>query len=310
MRHEDLPSQTRDRLREILLAHRGKAKVVPRVGNCFFLEAPSFRPQEEPDHALVAAISEEKGALVCAKVSLEYWEASEHDYMLDPEEWSAGYPAIVEVWNSILFIPKGPMLIHASISPPTLELLKKLFLSHQSSQSPPMDLRGVGRPMPYDPRHPAWKFRAREAEVMERVRRHYHERWEVNVITLPRFRPLIPDELPLAASTEDLATRIKREMEAQRQDKEILSTSQGALFMRRDETGSRYCLLWYSEQGSPPPQLEADPPLQSMEGSPTGAPQTILGFWPDELLRREILIKVRAEGLSRDLLVRLPPRRR
>ncbi len=313
MRHEDLPSQTRERLHQILLAHKRKQERVPEVGDCFFLEAPTLRPHCEQDHALVAAISRERGALVCAKISLEYWEASEHDYMLDADEWSAPYPALVEVWNSILFLPAGPTLIHAHIHPHPLELVRRLFLWHQGSQSPPKDFQGVGRAMPHDPRHPAWRFRAREAEVMERVRRHYHEGWDVKIVRLPLPRRPARIEPRMAAATQELAWRIERELEAQKDDIEILGPSempQGRLFLRRNEALPGYELLWYSPQASTPPAVQATPPLEPGRGGPTQGAQVVLGAWREEGLERQLLLEVRAEGLARDIAVRVPRKRK
>lgn len=314
MRHQDLPLEVQERLREIWQDHKkGKKVMVPRIGDCFFLEAPTLRPELEPDHALVAAVSKAGETLVCAKMSLEYWEASEHDYMLDAGEWTGGYPAMVEVWNTLLFIPREPLLIHATIPSETLDLIKRLFFWHQNGQSPPRDFLGVGKPMPDDPDHPMWAFRAREAEVMERVRRHYHEGWDVKLVRLPARRTARGEELRMAAATSDLASRIERELEAQKRDKEILGPPRmpnGRLFLRRDSQLPGYKLIWYSEEAAPPPDVSADPPFESLEEAPAQKVQRVLGVWKDQILGKEILLDVQAEQASTQVLVRIPRKRK
>ncbi|MEM4720489.1 MAG: hypothetical protein QXT73_00330 [Candidatus Methanomethylicaceae archaeon] len=174
MRHENLPAETRKILSEVL--NRSRERKVPDVGDCFFLDVPTSRPRSKLDHILAAAIGRRGDALICAKISLEYWNASEYDYMLDPDEWSAGYPVIVEVWNSILLKLPTPMLIHASITTDSLEAIRSLFSLHQKGQRPPKDLPGIGKPLPDNPRHQGWKFRAKEARMIERARKKYHEK--------------------------------------------------------------------------------------------------------------------------------------
>lgn len=314
MRHQDLPLEVQKSLREIWQEHKkGKKVIVPQPGDCFFLEAPTLRPEREPDHALTTAISKAGEALVCAKISLEYWEASEHDYMLDAQEWTGGYPAIVEVWNTVLFVPREPLLIHATIPSESLGLIKKLFMWHKDRQSPPYDFRGVGKPMPEDPDHPMWAFRAREAEVMERVRRHYHEGWDVALVRLHARRTPRGEELRMAAATSDLASRIDGELEAQKRDTEILGpprTLKGRLFIRRDSQLPGYKLIWYSEEAAPPPDVSADPAFEPLEAVPRQKVQSVLGFWKDEILRKEILLDVHTEQASTQVLVRIPRKRK
>lgn len=309
MKYEDLPLETRKCLQEIL--RQKKEEKLPGVGDCFFLKAPTLRPQAEPDHALVATIGQRGDTLICAKMSLEYWEASEYDYMLDPDEWSAGYPAIVEVWNSILFKPSSPVLIHASIPANSLQIIKSLFSLHQRGQSPPKDFRGIGNPLPDDLRHRGWRFRSKEAQVMERVRRHYHEGWDVRVIRLAWKRPA--RELLMAAETGDLAFRLSREIRAQLADKEILGPPDlegDSLYLRRDDSKPGYTLLWYSPEGKPPPEVSGQPPMTSGEVLKQGAVQAILGSWRDEELKGKIVLEVRKEGLWRELLIQLPRSRK
>lgn len=313
MRHQDLPLEVRDRLREIWQNHKkGRKVIVPQPGDCFFLEAPTPRPELEPDHALTAAFSKKGDALLCAKISLEYWEASEYDYMMDADEWTAEYPAIVEVWNTIVFIPRHPLLIHATIPPESLELIKKLFLWHQQGQAPPADFKGIGKPMPDDPDHPMWAFRAREAQVMERVRRHYHEGWDVKLVQLPVRRAGRGEEARMAAATDDLASHIEKELEAQKKDKEILGPPRlpdGQLFLRRDSQLPGYKLLWYSQKAAPPPDVTADPPLERYETVPEQGLQIVIGFWKDEALGKEILLDVHTEHSPTQVLVRIPRRK-
>jgi hypothetical protein len=310
MRHEDLPLETQKRLEQILELHRKKVRRVPRPGDCFFLNAPTTNPEEEPDHALVAGLMEEKGGLVCVKISLEYWLASEHDYMLDPQEWGGGYTALVEVWNAILIKTDVPTLIHATIPADQLQNLIQLFLWHQRGESPPKSFRGVGKPMPENPEHPLWQFRAREAEVMERARRHLHEGWDVAVVSLPTYRHARERETRMAASSRDLSSRLEAELEAQRHDRELVSTPQGNIFLRWEPRLDRWILLWFSPEAGPPPEVEAAPPLEPPQDVPERGVQVHLGFWPRERLEREALLRVRTKGFYKDILVQFPRKRR
>lgn len=313
MRHEDLPLETQQILTELLVEHRGKEKRVPEPGDCFFLEAPTLRPMEEPDHALVAAICWEQSALVCSKISLEYDRAAAYDYKLRPQNWTGGYSAMVEVWNSVLYKPNTPLLMHARLGANEIRALKELFLLHQRGQLPPVTFKGVGRPMPEDPEHPLWAFQSREAEVMERVRRRYHEGWDVKVVRLPRRPTKREEEALMAASSSDLASRIRRELESQRQDLEILGPPElpdGSLFLRRDEITSGYTLVWYSAQASPPPETIATPPLEPPAETAPGGVQVVLGGWAEKSMPKEIRLTLWAEGLSRDILIKLPKRGR
>lgn len=315
MNHEDLAFETQKRLHELFRSQKKKAWRLPTPGDCFFLVAPTLRPEQELDHALVAGISEAGVGLVCAKISLEYWMASEHDYMLDAGEWTGGYPVIVETWNAMLLLPREPALIHARIHPGVLDDIRQLFLWHQTGQSPPPEFRGGGKPMPDDPDHSAWAFRAKEAGVMERARRHYHEGWDVELVrvaTPRRGRHLRADrkrEIPMVASSEDLASRIEAEIIAQKHDQEILITPTGTIFLRRDRALQGYSLLWYSPEGHPPPEVKAEPSLDPPE-APSGGVQLSLGSWRQESLGKEALLMVRTEGFSRDILVRLPRKRK
>ncbi len=312
MRHEDLPLETQEVLRELLVKHRGKEKRVPEPGDCFFLEAPTLRPMEEPDHALVAAICREQSALVCSKMSMECDKATDYDYRLEARNWTGGYPAIVEVWNSVLYKPDHPLLIHARLGSNDLSFLRELFILHQRGQVPPVTLKGVGRPMPEDPKHPLWAFRSREAEVMERVRRRYHEGWDAKVVRLPRRSTRRDEKAAMAADSPDLASSIRRELESQKQDLEILGPPElpdGSLFLRRDESLPGYRLIWYSAQASPPPEIIATPSLKPpAETAPAGV-QVVLGGWAEEPLPKEIRLSLWAEGLSRDILIKLPRKR-
>lgn len=312
MRYEDLPLGTQKILREIASECRTKKREIPKVGDCFFLEAPTFRPMEEPDHALVCAILEERSALVCSKISMECDKASHYDYILRPDRWGGGYSAMVEVWNSVLFKPQGPLLIHARIDSEDLRCLQELFLLQQRGQLPPERFRGIG-PVPADPSHPLWDFRAEESQVMERVRRHYHEGWDVKVIAFPSRPKWVAKEALMAASTSELASRIRNELQIQKQDLKILGppeVPEGFLFLRRDETIPGYQLIWYSEQASDPPEVLATPPLEPPKDTSFLGIQKILGFWPDESLRGELVVSIKMEALSQDILVKLPKKTR
>lgn len=311
MRQKDLPLETQSLLRETLHRHKSKENRLPAPGECFFLQAPTVRPLDELAQALVAALFREGSFLVCVKISFEYHQRSEHDYLLSPESWTGGYTAIAEVWNPIIFLPRS-VVIHATIQHDTLELIKKLFFCHQNRQSPPRDFQGVGKPMPEDPDHPMWAFRGREAEAMERVRRHYHEGWDVKVVSLPVRRTSRAREIRMAASTDDFAARIDRELKAQKQDTEILGPPRlpnGRLFVRRDNELPGYRLIWYSEQGFPPPALSAEPSLELIESAPTQRIQNPLGLWKDEFLGKEILLEVHAENSPTQVLIQIPRKR-
>jgi|GEM_PF-2987047 len=272
---------------------------IPRVGDCFFVEAPTLDPLEEQDCVLVVAIKESRGALTAVPISLEYWEASEHDYFLDPSEWEGGYSAIVETWNPLLVLPKAPVRIHATLSSDVLEKVRLLFHYHQRGESPPPDFEGVGKPLTTDD-DPRWEFRAREAALVERARRHLHEGWSAKVLVFPktRIQAKMKNHEPMraaakeASSVRTLTGRILEAFREAMRDEVIFETQGGVLFMRYVPK-ERLELYWYSEQGQEAPLVEASPPMTPPSEEASSVPfDRILGFWPYKPRLKEIRLNI------------------
>ncbi len=307
MNKDFLDNEINSRFREIIRRMKEKPTRIPNPGDCFFLNAPTLRPLDEPNRALLAAISTtDSGFLICLLMSLEYWEASELDYMMDSQEWTGGYPVIVEAWNPIVIAPDelGCIPIHGELGAEALEKIRILFHCHQFGERVSSSVEAVGRALE-DEGDPRWDFRAREAATLERVRRHYHEGWDVAVFRLPTRRTFKKD-LPVAAASGDLPTRLQAELKAQELDREVLTTPRGKILVRRDSSLPGYLFIWYSKEGYPAPEVEADPPLEPPAEGPSGQVQVLLGFWREKLLQEEAILKIRSEAISRDILVRLP----
>jgi hypothetical protein len=310
-----IPDEVRSRLKELLDQHKAKPVRVPGVGDCFFVDAPTLHPLDEPDHALLAAIQEDPtGYLLCMNMSLEYWEASEHDYLLDPGEWTGGYSAIVEAWNPILIDPNhvGSRRIHGEIRSGLLEEIRTLFAWHQAGQSPPDDFLAVGDPLPEDEADSRWGFRRREAGLLERARRHLHEGWEAKVIPFPKpSRPgrATRDEvqvpvaalgsLPLAGAMLSILGAIK----AAKGDIAILEDPTGVIFLRTDRKAGLWTLIWYSPECNPPPEVVAEPPMGAPAKKLRGKAQTALGSWHIANLEKELTLEI--QGLAKPLSLRL-----
>ena len=314
MKGRTIPDSVQSRLRALLEQHRAKPARIPTVGDCFFVDAPTLYPEDESDHVLLAAVQEAPSeVLICLDMSTEYWEASDYDYLLDPAEWTGGYSAIVEAWNPILIDPAhmNARRIHGEIRSDILDEIRALFQWHQAGQSPPEDFLAVGRPLPDDESGPRWQFRAREAALMERVRRHLHEGWDVaNVLPFPKKRvsPKAKErEMRAAAAACGLTGAIALEFEAAKKDALLLEWPQGSLFLRKDAVASGYSLLWYSPEGHAPPEVKAQPPLGEGEAVPVAKTVQIrLGTWSEEDLRQEIILDV--VGYCRALTLRILPK--
>ncbi|MEJ5375362.1 MAG: hypothetical protein WHX93_02145 [bacterium] len=312
MNKDFLDNEINSRFREIIRRMKEKPTRIPKEGDCFFLNAPTLRPLDEPNRALVVAVEmTDSGLLICLLMSLEYWEASEFDYMLDSTEWTGGYPVIVEAWNPIVIAPDelGCIPIHGELGAEALERIRILFHCHQSGERVSSSVEAVGRALE-DEGDPRWDFRAKEAAILERVRRHYHEGWDVAVIELPRRPSPKGRQVPVAAASGDLPTRLQAELKAQELDREVLSTPRGKILVRRDSSLPGYLFIWYSKEGYPAPEVEADPPLEPPPEGPSGRVQVALGFWRDQLLDKEPILRLRSEAVSRDILVRLPKKRK
>jgi hypothetical protein len=315
MKGRHIPDSVQVRLRALLEQHNARPVRNPTVGDCFFVNAPTLYPEAEPDQALLAAIEEAPSdMLLCLNMSMEYWEGSEYDYLLDPKEWTGGYPAIVEAWNRVLVDPvdMGRARIHGRIQEENLEEIRALSRWHQAGQSPPGDFLAAGNPLPEDEMDPRWQFHMRETGLMERVRCHLHEGWNARVLPFPRTvaeraRKHAPVEVAAADAVPKLGGAIGAAIRDARRDLPVMEDETGALFVRRDSRGSVLTLVWYSPAGKPPPEVETDPPMGTPAVRLRGETHRALGSWRIVGPGRDLLLHLRIPG--RPLSVRLAFRR-
>jgi hypothetical protein len=177
--NENLPSVAREIQEEI--SGTQTAHQSARAGLIFFANAPiSDRKGEQEAVALVMLLRREgKGLWTCCKISVETSFIASFDLLLDPEEWTGGFPVLLQTWNTITLHEEDmDGTFHESVSHEIVCRAEELYHAFRQTGEVPHHLRHeTGRPLSSED-DPRWQFRNAEMETLERVRLHYHEGWK------------------------------------------------------------------------------------------------------------------------------------
>ena len=152
-------------------------------GYVFFVEIAPAIENEERLAQFVALREERQGLWLCAKMSIEVEHAGPFDLVLDSDEFTGGYPVMIEAWNVVdLHETDVGHQFHDKIPASLIATALRLFHAHQIDGIVPEDVMELTGP-PLDEIDDRWEFQEKEAFAVERIRRHFHE--------IPAGKPVI-----------------------------------------------------------------------------------------------------------------------
>jgi hypothetical protein len=302
-------------------AREGRRQVPERpfAGMTFFLRVPredapylstpqseaARQANREDAHALLAVIRElGHGHLLCAKLSLEIAMAGPYDLRIEPHEWVGGYAVIAEAWNTLV-VHAGEVDNHHGDLPPELTgQILILFEAFQRGDLAAPQIPMTGPPLEdFDER---LDFQEREAVLIERARRFFHERPPAEIIKLPVSptagrEKALAESLRACADVSDLESGIREAWQALERDTLVYETDEGSIYVRVER--ERISFIWFSEQGSRPPAIETRPRLTSPEQMLSDGTGVLLGSIDPDPDLRDVILAVGEPGRSRRLIV-------
>lgn len=151
-----------------------------RPGLLFLVSAPpaDHEGEQETSPSVMLLRHEGNGLWICSKVSVEISYLGPFDLIVDPEEWTGGFPILLEAWNTVILHTddmKGK--VFEEVNPKWVEMARMLFHAYQRDGEVPDDLvEFTGLYLDEDDTR--WAFRLKEMDTLERVRMRYHEGWK------------------------------------------------------------------------------------------------------------------------------------